>query len=104
MKNLKTFIFFTLLASFTAFSQSTPDGKVKISGRVIEQETNLPLEFATVTVFDTANAVVNGGLTDANGEYTFDVVPGTYSIQFDFISFKQVKISSREINSDTNLG
>lgn len=104
MKNLKTFIFFSLLICFTAFSQVPQGAKVKISGKVIEQETNLPLEFTNVTVFDTANTIINGGLTDANGEYLLEVAPGTYSIQFDFISFKPVTITSREINSDTNLG
>lgn len=103
MKNLRTiFLLSLLLSSYFSFAQG--GGNIKITGKVIEQDTKLPLEFATVAVYNTANAVINGGLTDANGEYSIDVKPGTYSVKIEFISFKPATIASREITSDTNLG
>jgi outer membrane receptor protein involved in Fe transport len=77
---------------------------VTVTGKVIEQDTKLPLEFATVAVYNAANAVVNGGLTDANGEYTLAIKPGTYTIKIEFISFKPTTIPNKEISTNTNLG
>jgi outer membrane receptor protein involved in Fe transport len=93
-----------LFISFLSFAQGGPGNKVKITGKVIDQDTKQPLEFATVTIQTTDNNTVNGGLTDVNGQYNLEVAPGTYNIKFDFISFKTVTIPSKEINSDTNLG
>jgi hypothetical protein len=103
MKNFrnKFFLFLLLLSSYFTFAQG--GGTVKVTGKVIEKDTKLPLEFANIAFFDTANTVVNGGLTDANGEFSFDVKPGTYTIRIEFISFKPVSFS-RDITSDTNLG
>jgi outer membrane receptor for ferrienterochelin and colicins len=103
-KNFRTsvlllFLFTTLLS----FAQDKP-GNVKISGKLIEQETQLPLEFATVTVQTTDNVTVNGGMTDANGEFSISVPAGTYNIKFDFISFKSQVIAAKTITENTNLG
>ncbi|AXG74845.1 TonB-dependent receptor [Flavobacterium arcticum] len=101
MKKLHTVLvlLFVLSSAFT-FAQ----GKVKITGKIIEQETKQPLEFATVTIQTTDNVTVNGGLTDVNGEYNIDVPPGTYNIKFDFISFESSVISNKEVSSNINLG
>ncbi|MCW4469934.1 TonB-dependent receptor [Flavobacterium sp. MFBS3-15] len=104
MKNFRTsvlllFLFTTLLT----FAQDKP-GNIKITGKIIEQETQLPLEFATVTVQTTDNVTVNGGMTDANGEFSISVPAGTYNIKFDFISFKSQVVASKVITENTNLG
>lgn len=103
-KNFRTsvlllFLFTTLLS----FAQEKP-GNIKITGKLIEQDTQLPLEFATVTVQTTDNVTVNGGMTDANGEYSISVPAGTYNIKFDFISFKSQVIAAKVIIENTNLG
>src|SRR5690606_376298 len=90
-----------LLSSYFSFAQG--GGTVKITGKVIEQDTKLPLEFATVAIYS-AETVANGGLTDANGEYRIAVKPGKYSVKIEFISFKPSVIPAREITSDVNLG
>ena len=104
MKYFRTYIFITFL--FLTISAAAQDnrGAVAITGKVIEQDTKLPLEFATVTVQTLQNVTVNGGMTDANGEYKVDVPPGTYNIKFDFISFKSTAINAKEITGPTNLG
>lgn len=104
MKNIQTtvFLFLFSLTSIVSFAQG--GNNVKITGKVIEQESKLPLEFATVTIQTTDETTVNGGLTDANGEYSIDVPPGIYNIKFDFISFKSTVIAAKDISEDTNLG
>ncbi|MNJ98061.1 TonB-dependent Receptor Plug Domain protein [compost metagenome] len=105
MKNLQTSVLLLFLFSALAsFAQGNPGNTVKITGKLIEQDTKLPLEFATVTIQTLTNTTVNGGMTDANGSYSIDVAPGTYNIKFDFISFKSSSILSKEITSNTDLG
>lgn len=107
---LLLFLFFAV----TAFAQR-PEGqggkpggqggpKVKVTGKLIEQDTKQPLEFANVIIQTTSNVTVNGGLTDAKGEFSLEVPAGTYNIKYDFISFKTVVISNKIITEDTNLG
>ncbi len=103
MKNLQSSALLILLFSaFAAFAQGGP--KVKVTGKLIEGDTKLPLEFATVTLFTTENVVVNGSLTDAKGEFTVEVPPGTYNIKLGFISFTTTEINGKEITGNTSLG
>ena len=97
-------LLFLLFSTFISFGQGNPGNTVKITGQVIEQDTKLPLEFATVTIQTTDEATVNGGLTDENGEYSIDVPPGVYNIKFDFISFKSAAINAKEVTANVNLG
>ncbi len=97
-------LLFLLLSTFISFGQGNPGNTVKITGQIIEQDTKLPLEFATVTIQTTDEATVNGGLTDENGEYSIDVPPGVYTIKFDFISFKSATNNSKEVTANVNLG
>ncbi|RYJ42411.1 outer membrane beta-barrel family protein [Flavobacterium beibuense] len=92
-----------LLTSFISFSQGKP-GNVTISGKLIDQETKQPLEFATVTIQTTDNNTVNGAMTNEKGSYSVQVPAGTYNIKFDFISFKSQVISNKTITADTDLG
>lgn len=109
MKNLQTSILlFFLFFAFGAFAQSGPGGpggpKVKVTGKLIEQETKQPLEFANVIIQTIDNVTVNGGLTDAKGEFNVEVPAGTYNIKFDFISFKPITLLGKVVTADTNLG
>lgn len=106
MKNFQTSILlFFLFFAFGAFAQGGPGGpKVKVTGKIIEQETKQPLEFANVIIQTIDNVTVNGGLTDAKGEYSIEVPAGTYNVKFDFISFKPITLLGKAITADTNLG
>lgn len=115
MKNLQSsLLLFFIFCTVTALAQR-PDGqggrpggqagsKVKVTGKLIEQDTKLPLEFANITIQTTANVTVNGGLTNEKGEFSLEVPAGTYNIKYDYISFKSVVISNKAITQDTNLG
>ncbi|WP_308225086.1 carboxypeptidase regulatory-like domain-containing protein [Flavobacterium sp. J372] len=74
MKNILNALLLILFVSTTAFAQGN---KIKITGKVTEQGSNQPLEFATVSALSTAGTVAGGGLTDAQGNYDFEVAPGT---------------------------
>jgi outer membrane receptor for ferrienterochelin and colicins len=101
MKNILNALLLLLFVTTTAFAQGN---KIKITGKVTEQGSNLPLEFATVSAFAPSGNVAGGGLTDAQGNYEFEVSPGTYSIRIDFISFKSTTIPEKAYTENTNLG
>lgn len=104
MKKIQSvFLLLLLFTSIGAIAQGNP-GNVTISGKLIDQETKQPLEFATVTIQKPDNTTVNGAMTDMNGEYSINIAPGTYNIKYDFISFKSVVVSNKQVNADTNLG
>ncbi len=101
-----TILAFFLLITFSGFSQERSQAtKVRVFGKVIEKDTNLPLEYTTITLLNAKNpAIVNGGITDAKGEFSFEIVPGTYNIRVEFISFSPYEVQGKEITQDLNLG
>jgi outer membrane receptor for ferrienterochelin and colicins len=95
-----------LLASITVFGQAKPErAKITITGKIIEKTSKLPLEYATVTFKNSKNPkLIFGGITDNKGDYSIEIVAGTYDISFEFISFKPTLISQKQLTENTNLG
>ncbi|MDY7393923.1 TonB-dependent receptor [Aureibaculum sp. 2210JD6-5] len=95
---------FILLIILSFISLTLNAQKFEISGTVIDQETNQPLEYATIVLRPTNGDQVDGGLTDAEGKFNIDVKKGTYNISVEFISFESYKLPNKEITSNLNLG
>lgn len=78
---------------------------VKVEGTVVEQDSNFPLEYATIT-FKTKpdNKIVTGGITDAKGNFSVDVPEGIYDISVEYISYKTKNYTDKSITKDINLG
>ena len=75
----------------------------KVSGEVIDKETNQPLEYASVSFLDSQGKVIAGGITDIRGQYDIKVPAGTYTVQFDFISFKTYTLNNQVIDKNITL-
>ena len=96
--------YFVLLCCFTSvlFSQKSSD--FTITGKVVDQDAGIPLEYATITVKDKNNAQdVEGGITDTSGNFSVSVPAGDYTIKIEYISFEPI-ILQRAISQDLNLG
>jgi len=107
MKKIKFYLTLSvLLTTLVNYSQQKGiSTKVKVTGKIVEKVTNLPLEFSTISLVNiSTNKVTSGGITDANGNFNFDTNPGVFNIKVEFISFKSIEIKSKTITSDTNLG
>ncbi|AWM14892.1 TonB-dependent receptor [Flavobacterium sediminis] len=106
MQRVLTTITLLLLATTTAFSQGNTGGKkIKITGKIIEKGTDLPLEYATVVFQDAKNPEkLSGSVTDMDGNFNFEVTTGTYNVRFEYISFKTVEIKTRTLTTDTDFG
>lgn len=107
MKKIHSVIVLLLLfSSFLSFAQErSKAAKVKITGKVIEKATNQPLEYASVYAQNTKiPAIVNGAMTDAKGEFSFEVPAGVYYLKIEFLGFKTVEFKDKALQADTNLG
>ncbi|TRO66332.1 TonB-dependent receptor domain-containing protein [Christiangramia sabulilitoris] len=79
--------------------------KNTITGRVIDNELEVPLEYATISVQNVEDpSDINGGITDANGEFSVEVKNGTYNIIIEFISYETKEYLNRNVKKDLNLG
>ena len=79
--------------------------EVKISGKVLDKETNEPLEYATVAFYGIKEKkIVTGGITDANGDFSIPVPTGLYNVLIEYISFKTLTISNKKLTKNENLG
>lgn len=95
-----------LLGMLFAYGQR-PGGppKLVITGKVIDEETNQPLEYATITLKNKNRPdLIQGGITDAEGNFRIESFPGQYDINVEFISFATYNQKDVSIKSSLNLG
>lgn len=94
--------FFLLLIGFN-LSYSQRD--VKVEGTVIEEGSNIPLAYATITFQSkTEDKVLTGGITDENGKFSVDVAVGVYDIKVEYISYTSKSYYDKKISENINLG
>jgi outer membrane receptor protein involved in Fe transport len=102
------FVFFSFISlGYALPNNSNPsiDKNITISGKVIDKDTKEPLEYATVAFFSKKeNKIVDGGLTDASGNFSIKVAKGIYDISIEYISYKKITLSNKKIEADLNLG
>ena len=95
-----------LLLGLDAYAQR-PQGfeKITVSGKVIDKETSQPLEYATITFKNQRRPdFLQGGITDANGQFSFEIFPGNYTIVTEFISFEPIVQEGVALRQSSDLG
>lgn len=108
----KIFIPLFTLFSFILHAHTLPenintvsDKDITITGKVIDKDTKAPLEYATITFFSKKeNKIVDGCVTDVNGEFSIKVSKDLYNITIEYISYKKITLSNKKIDSNVNLG
>lgn len=103
-KKILSLALFLFFSSLIAQSKQEPT-KITITGKIVEKSSNAPLEYATITFFrpNTAKAAF-GGITNAKGEFSIEIIPGTYNVKFEFISFKTIEINDKNLKLSSTLG
>jgi ferric enterobactin receptor len=89
------FCIFTITLCFNSFAQTGgPAAKGKITGKVTDAVTKLPVDYATVSIYkQTSASPFNGISTDAKGNFTIDNVPaGDYKVTVDFLGYKRTTL------------
>ncbi|QLG47139.1 TonB-dependent receptor domain-containing protein [Costertonia aggregata] len=98
---------FILLLTFS-YGQR-PQGKrpnpIKITGTVLDKDTDQPLEYATLVLQSIRNPdKITGGITDINGKFNVEAFPGKYNVRVEYISYKTYVLESQTFQSSTDLG
>ena len=83
-------LFFISLASAQNFT---------ISGKVTDEATGSPLQFANVAVFqEQDSSLVTGGVTQADGSFNIKIAPGDYYVRIQFVTYSPKIFSGIKIN------
>lgn len=98
----RCFVLLTIISliNINLYSQPAPPvTKGKIEGKVIDATENIPLEFATISIFSTDSALIDGGITDSKGEFEFNLDPGNYYVEVQFVSYQKRSIENINIKN-----
>ncbi|UKM63908.1 TonB-dependent receptor [Flavobacteriaceae bacterium GSB9] len=105
---ITSFVFFIFLNTILAQPKNPGlpnDRKINITGKVIDKETQQPLEYATVAFFSKKKSeIVEGGITDIDGKFNISVPSGLYDITFEYISYKKITLQNKSLSEDIDLG
>jgi hypothetical protein len=95
------FLFVTLISSIVNSQQNT----MTVSGIIIDSESNIPLEYATVSISNSKNTeILYGGITDLEGKFNLEVSKGVYNIKIEYISFKHKLIKNINVSNSLDFG
>ncbi|ETN95370.1 outer membrane beta-barrel family protein [Zhouia amylolytica] len=94
-----------IIGLFTAEAQSPIAKKIRLTGQVIDADTNEPLEYATIVLQSVKNPNnVTGGITDAEGKFNVEANSGVYNIRVEFISYGTYEIKNQNLTKNKDLG
>ncbi|MGB1309291.1 MAG: TonB-dependent receptor domain-containing protein [Oceanihabitans sp.] len=86
----------------SAFSQQK---EILVTGKILEEITKQPLEYATIIFFSKAeNKIVTGGITDQKGNFSIPVPAGVYDVSTEFIGYGVISLPNQNLNKNTSLG
>ena len=97
------FILVTLLISSYTINATEIEAPAEpeIKGKIIDMETDGPLEYATVSLFNSQDStLVTGVITDSKGNFSLKAKPGKYYVVLQFIGYESKTIN---INLKNNI-
>ena len=76
-----------------------------ITGTITDSTSQLPLEYATITLFTkSSNKPFTGSVTDKKGNFAInEIKDGVYTIVFEFIGYKPVSLKEVRLNKSNPL-
>lgn len=98
------FVITFILIHTTLSAQRKLDSYI-VSGKIIEKESQQPLEYATIAFFNKVeNKMIGGGITDPQGNFSIAIAKGTYDISFEYFSFETLSKLNFKLNQNTDFG
>ena len=96
---------FTLVISHTSLMAQRVVDEFVVTGKIIEKQTQQPLEYATIAFFSkTENKIIGGGISDPQGSFSISISEGIYDISFEYFSFKTISKLNFNVNQTIDLG
>ena len=99
-----SFLFLIFVTTLSFSQNKTTDNAFKVSGKITDQETNQPLEYATIILKDLSTKKITGGISNNNGEFSVDANKGIYNITIEFLGFEPISFNNKEISNNIYLG
>lgn len=79
----------------SANNELTAPVKATIKGKIVDADTNAPLEFSTITLFSQKDSsVVTGSITDMSGNFLIETQPGNYYAKAEYIAYQSTMIET----------
>lgn len=106
MKKLVWMILLLTSSVSMLVAESNPDPmpavKPTIKGKVVDMDSQSPMEYANISVFQTTDStLVTGGITNEKGEFSIDKIsPGNYYVEANFIGFNKTRIKNIAVTAD----
>ena len=100
------FILLTLLISSYTINATEIEAPAEpeIKGKIIDMETDGPLEYATVSLFNSQDStLVTGVITDSKGNFSLKAKPGKYYVVLQFIGYESKTININ-LKDNVSLG
>ena len=93
-----------LMLFFIITSSAQQTSLVRIDGIILEEATNTPLEYATISLKDSkTDRIILGGLSNSKGKFAVSIAKGNYQVTIEYLGFKPT-IVPLQITKDTSLG
>jgi len=97
---LKKILIVLLVLPFAGLAQT-----YTLTGKVVDEAQNFPLEYASVAAKTVDNEkVINGGVTNSKGEFSLELEKGSYNLEIEYISFGVKHLKDFSLEEDTDLG
>jgi len=98
-------LFGTIFFSNAQRPSSANIQKQSFLGTVVDKETRQPLEYATISLTNSRRPeIIQGGITDTQGNFNIDVFPGKYNLIVEYISFNKYTQEDLTIRGPVNIG
>ena len=98
-----TFSLLLFFATLNLFAQSNEKNQITVKGTILEDGTNFPLEYSTVSFIDAQGKIITGGITDLDGKYSIDLPAGLYTVKYEFISYKTKELKNQNLTKNITL-
>lgn len=111
VKSALIIVLICIFTSHVAFSnnQSIEKGSASLKGKIVEKQSNKPLEFATISIYSTNNSeLVKGTITNKRGDFLLEQLnAGSYYFKVEYMGYttynsKQFDIKNGEKKSLPN--
>jgi outer membrane receptor protein involved in Fe transport len=92
-------VFLTIYSLYSAAQTNPGNFNVEIAGKVVDSESNIPLAYASVILFNQSDSSkITGMITDDKGLFQLtNVAPGNYFIEISFMGFQKEILSDLRI-------
>lgn len=79
--------------------------KGKISGIVVDNKSETPMEFANIAIYNrTDSSLITGGITNANGQFEIpNIAYGDYFLEANFIGFEKSTVEPITLNRQNRI-